>query len=68
MEKIKKHFKNLNNTQKVFYLILAIFIIIGGTILQELGVAYYNRGSIQFGIIVVSVLGIFLFGDKTEQN
>ena len=68
IEKIKKHFSNLNNTQKVFYLILVIFIVFGEPLLLELGVSYLRTGSIQFGIIMVSVLGIFLFKNKSEEN
>ena len=68
IEKIKKHFSNLNNTQKVFYLILITFIIFGDPLLIELGVHYTRTGSIQFGIIMVSVLGIFLFKNKSEEN
>ena len=68
IEKIKKHFSNLNNTQKVFYLILVSFIVFGEPLLRELGVLSRRTGSIQFGIIMVSVLGIFLFKDKSEEN
>lgn len=68
IEKIKKHFYNLNNTQKVFYLILVTFIFFGDPLLTELGVNYKRTGSIQFGIIMVSVLGIFLFKNKSEEN
>tara|TARA_B100000686_G_C16145256_1_gene644089 strand:+ start:340 stop:549 length:210 start_codon:yes stop_codon:yes gene_type:complete len=68
IEKIKKHFSNLNNTQKVVYLILVSFIVFGEPLLRELGVSSRRTGSIQFGIIMVSVLGIFLFKDKSEEN
>lgn len=68
IEKVKKHFSNLNNTQKVFYLILVTFIIFGDPLLTELGVHHRRTGTIQFGIIMVSVLGIFLFKNKPEEN
>ena len=68
IEKIKKHFSNLNSNQKVFYLILVTFIVMGEPLLRELGVGYSRRDSIQLGIIMVSVLGIFLFKNKSEEN
>ena len=68
IEKIKKHFSNLNSNQKVFYLILVTFIVMGEPLLRELGVGHSRRDSIQLGIIMVSVLGIFLFKNKSEEN
>jgi len=68
IEKIKKHFKKLNNIQKTLILILVTFLMIGDTILKELGVGHYDREETLIGIIVVSVLGIFLFKNKSEKN
>lgn len=69
IEKIKKHFKNLNNIQKVLYLIIVLFIIVGELLLEEFGIGYRSdRENFLVAIYVVSVLGIFLFKDKSEKD
>ena len=69
IEKIKKHFKNLNNIQKVLYLIIVLFIIVGELLLEEFGIGSRNdRENFLVAIYVVSVLGIFLFKDKSEKD
>ena len=67
IEKIKKHFRNLNNTQKVFYLTIVTIFLLGDFILQELDVWRGDRGFVIFGIILISVTGIFLFKNKSYR-
>lgn len=78
IEKIKKHFRKLNNTQKVFYFIITTFVVFGRTILLELGIfsysidvygnGSYDTGGYIFGIIVVCFIGILLFKDNSEEK
>ena len=63
-QKIKDHFKNLNNTQKALYLAIVIFIVLAETTFQALGVSENDGERVLSGIILVLALGIFLFRDK----
>ncbi len=76
IEKIKKHFKNLNNIQKLFYLIITILVLVGHPILLELGLSTpvitllgvdEQTGFIRIGFILVCFVGVFLFKDKPEK-
>ena len=69
-EKIKEHFKNLNNIQKILYFIIVTIVIVGHPILLELGFHYgYNKtGLYRLGFVLVCFIGIFIFSDKKENN
>lgn len=72
-EKIKEHFKNLNNIQKILYFIVVTIVIVGRPIFIELGFYYDSYPSdvtwtYRLGFILVCLIGVFIFSDKTEKK
>ena len=73
-EKIKEHFKNLNNIQKILYFIIVTIVIVGRPIFIELGFYTYDSWGEQYtgfqriGFILVCLIGVFIFSDKTEKK
>jgi len=72
-EKIKEHFKTLNNIQKILYFIIVTIVIMGRPIFIELGVydnyhPYEETGIYRLGFVLVCFIGVFIFSDKTEKK
>ena len=68
IKKIKNHVNNLTVTQKTLYLVLIWFIVVGDLTLDVFfSMGSYIRDQFRFGIVLVCIVGIFLFRKKEEE-
>ena len=69
INELKNHFSNLNTPEKIFYMVIALIVLIGDPIFLEFGLyidtwSGYQTGQYRIGSILVCLLGVYFFKNK----
>ena len=69
INELKNHLSNLNTPQKIFYMVIALIVLIGHPVFIEFGLYTYHwsgdrTGQYRIGAILVCLLGVYFFKNK----